>query len=55
MSDWDHAIVMVYFRHNPELKAKLIPEGTVYAAAFFGYLDPAVKDRGARKGTVEYK
>ena len=35
------------------LKAELIPEGYVlYAAAFFGYPGPAVKDRGERKGTV---
>ena len=38
-----------------ELKAELIPEGyTVYAAAFFGYPGPDVKDRGERKGTVSY-
>ena len=56
MSGWDHATVMDLFRHHPELKAELIPEGyTLYAAAFFGYPGPAVKDRGERKGTVEYK
>ena len=56
MSGWDHATVMDLFRHNEELKAELIPEGyTVYAAAFFGYPGPTVKDRGERKGTVEYK
>ncbi len=56
MSGWDHAIVMDLFRHHPELKAELIPEGyTVYAAAFFGYPGPVVKDRGERKGTVAYK
>ena len=55
MSGWDHAMVKDFFRHNPELKAELIPEGyTVYAAAFFGYPGPNVKDRGERKGTVEY-
>ena len=55
MSGWDHATVMDLFQHNPELKAELIPEGyTVYAAAFFGYPGPAVKDRGERKGTVAY-
>ena len=56
MSGWDHATVLQLFRHDPELKAELIPEGyTVHAAAFFGYPGPAVKDRGERKGTVEYK
>ncbi len=56
MSGWDHAIVMDLFRYHPELKAELIPKGyTVYAAAFFGYPGPAVKDRGERKGTVAYK
>ncbi len=55
MSGWDHATVMDLFRHHPELKAELIPEGyTLYAAAFFGYPGPAVKDRGERKGTVAY-
>ena len=55
MSGWDHATVMELFDHTPELKAELIPEGyTVYAAAFFGYPGPAVKDRGERKGTVAY-
>ena len=56
MSGWDHATVMDLFRHNPELKAELIPEGyTLYAASFFGYPGPEVKDRGPRKGTVAYK
>lgn len=56
MSGWDHATVKDLFKHNPELKAELIPEGyEVYAAAFFGYPGPEVKDRGERKGTVEYK
>ena len=55
MSGWDHATVMDVFPNNPELKAELIPEGyTVHAAAFFGYPGPEVKDRGERKGTVEY-
>ena len=55
MSGWDHAIVADLFQHNPELKAELIPEGyEVYAASFFGYPGPTVKDRGERKGTVEY-
>ena len=55
MSGWDHATVMDVFPNNPELKAELIPEGySVYAAAFFGYPGPEVKDRGERKGTVEY-
>ncbi|MBR6322763.1 MAG: nitroreductase family protein [Lachnospiraceae bacterium] len=56
MSGWDHAMVKDFFRHNEDLKAELIPEGyTLYAAAFFGYPGPEVKDRGERKGTVEYK
>ncbi len=56
MSGWDHATVMNLFQNDPELKKELIPEGyTVYAAAFFGYPGPFVKDRGERKGTVEYK
>ncbi len=56
MSGWDHATIMDLFPRNPELKAELIPEGyTLYAAAFFGYPGPDVKDRGERKGTVEYK
>ncbi len=56
MSGWDHATILDLFRHDPELKKELIPEGyTVYAAAFFGYPGPTVKDRGERKGTVEYK
>ena len=56
MSGWDHATVMDLFRHNPELKAELIPEGyTLYAASFFGDPGPEVKDRGPRKGTVAYK
>ena len=55
MSGWDHATVKDLFRHAPDLKAELIPEGyTVYAAAFFGYPGPEVKDRGPRKGTVAY-
>ena len=50
MSGWDHATVRELFERNPELKAELIPEGyTVYAAAFFGYPGPTVKDRGERK------
>ena len=56
MSGWDHATVKDLFRHDPDLKAELIPEGYIlYAAAFFGYPGPTVKDRGPRKGTVEYK
>ena len=56
MSGWDHAMVVDFFGKNPELRAELIPEGnTVYAASFFGYPGPSVKDRGERKGTVEYK
>ena len=56
MSGWDHATVKDLFRHDPKLKAELIPEGyEVYAASFFGYPGPEVKDRGERKGTVEYK
>ena len=56
MSGWDHATVKDLFYRNPELKAELIPEGNVvYAASFFGYPGPTVKDRGERKGTVEYK
>ncbi|MBQ9827469.1 MAG: nitroreductase family protein [Lachnospiraceae bacterium] len=56
MSGWDHATVMDLFDRCPDLKAELIPEGyTVYAAAFFGYPGPEVKDRGERRGTVEYK
>ena len=56
MSGWDHATVMDLFRRDTELRRELIPEGyTVYAAAFFGYPGPTVKDRGERKGTVEYK
>lgn len=55
MSGWDHATVMNVFQHDPELKKELIPEGyTVYAASFFGYPGPTVKDRGERKGTVQY-
>ncbi len=55
MSGWDHATVMNLFQNDPALKAELIPEGnTVYAAAFFGYPGPTVKDRGERKGTVAY-
>ena len=56
MSGWDHATVMDLFRRDTELRRELIPEGyTVYAAAFFGYPGPTVKDRGERKGTVDYK
>ena len=56
MSGWDHATVKDLFNHDPELKAELIPEGYIlYAAAFFGYPGPDVKDRGERRGTVEYK
>ena len=55
MSGWDHATVKELFRHDPALKAELIPEGyALYAAAFFGYPGPSVKDRGQRKGTVDY-
>ena len=57
MSGWDHAMVRNFFEPgvNDELKAELIPEGyTVYAAAFFGWPGPDVKDRGERKGTVSY-
>ena len=55
MSGWDHAMVVDFFGKNPELRAELIPEGnTVYAASFFGYPGPEVKDRGERKGTVSY-
>lgn len=55
MSGWDHAMVVDFFGKNPELRAELIPEGnTVYAAAFFGYPGPEVKDRGERKGTVAW-
>ncbi len=56
MSGWDHATVKDLLSRDSELKKELIPEGyTVYAAAFFGYPGPDVKDRGERKGTVEYK
>lgn len=56
MSGWDHATVRELFQRNPELGAELIPEGyTLYAASFFGYPGPEVKDRGERKGTVSYK
>jgi nitroreductase len=56
MSGWDHATVNDLFNHAPELKAEMIPESyTLYAAAFFGYPGQTVKDRGERKGTVEYK
>lgn len=52
MSGWDHATVKNLFDLNPELKSELVPEGyTVYAASFFGYPGPEVKDRGERKGT----
>ena len=33
----------------------LAMENMFIAAAFFGYPGPTVKDRGERKGTVEYK
>lgn len=56
MSGWDHATVRELFDRAPDLKAELIPEGySVYAAAFFGYPGPTVKDRGERKGTVSYR
>ena len=55
MSGWDHATVMDLFNHDPQLKTKLIPEGyVIYAASFFGYPGPSVKDRGERKGTVSF-
>ena len=57
MSGWDHAMVKDFFAPgvNDDLKAELIPEGyTVYAAAFFGYVDSEPKDRGERKGTISY-
>ena len=56
MSGWDHATVMdLFVGKNEELKAELIPEGyTLYAAAFFGYPGPEVKDRGPRRGEVVY-
>ncbi len=57
MSGWDHATVKDLFAEgrNAELRAELIPEGNqVFAAAFFGYPGPDVKDRGDRKGTVAY-
>ena len=56
MCGWDHATVKELFDHAPELRKELIPEGyRVYAASFFGYPGPTVKDRGERKGTVEYR
>ena len=56
MSGWDHATVMDLFKRDPELKAELIPDGyEIYAAAFFGYPGPEVKDRGERRGTVSYR
>ena len=56
MSGWDHATVKQLFSFSPELKKALIPEGyEVYAAAFFGYPGPDVKDRGERKGTVDFR
>ncbi len=58
MSGWDHATVKDLFAEgrNPELRDELLPEGnTVFAAAFFGYPGPDVKDRGERRGTVAYK
>ncbi len=55
MSGWDHAIVKDLFSSDPALKQDYIPDGyTLHAAAFFGYPGPNVKDRGERKGTVEY-
>jgi len=57
MSGWDHATIVDLFADgkNAELKKELIPEGnTLYAAAFFGYPGPEVKDRGERKSTVQY-
>ncbi len=33
----------------------LAMENMFIAAAFFGYPGPSVKDRGERRGTVEYK
>ena len=57
MSGWDHAITKDLFAEgrNAELCAELIPEDyTLFAAAFFGYPGPTVKDRGERKGTVSY-
>ena len=55
MSGWDHATVMDLFNHDPQLKTELIPEGyVIYAASFFGYPGPSVKDRGERKGTVSF-
>ena len=55
MSGWDHATVVDLLVHDEALRAELIPEGyTPYAAAFFGYPGPSVKDRGERKGTVQY-
>ncbi len=56
MSGWDHATIVDLIPNNPDLKAELIPAGyTLYAAAFFGYPGPEVKDRGDRRGTVAYK
>ena len=56
MSGWDHATVVQLFEENPDLKKELIPEGyKVYSAAFYGYPGPEVKDRGERKGTVDYR
>lgn len=58
MSGWDHATVKDLFAEgrNEELRKELLPEGyTLFAAAFFGYPGPQVKDRGERKGTVAYK
>ena len=55
MSGWDHAIVRDLFSSDPALKQAYIPDGyTLYAAAFFGYPGPNVRERGERKGTVEY-
>ena len=58
MSGWDHATVKDLFAEgrNEDLRAELLPEGNkLFAAAFFGYPGPNVKDRGERRGTVEYK
>ena len=55
MSGWDHATVKDLFAFDPALKQAYVPDGyTLYAAAFFGYPGPTVKDRGERKGTVDY-
>ena len=57
MSGWDFMMVKDFFAdgNNADLKKELIPEKhQVFAAAFFGYPGPEVKDRGERKGTVSY-